>query len=248
MLDAIVMRCLRRRGAERWGSVTELAFALAPFGTQIAARALENAARILPLKDIAQTVPNGRDSVGPFPASARNDLSGSQPPAGPSRPAITAVGVSTSIPGIPSTTRTGIVLGGVSLVLFLIIVTGGVFLSRSRTSQGVADASAASASAVASVGASAAPPPPLAFIPLEPSASAAPIASAEPSGHAVPGGQTPAPQPIVLAPRPLAPATARPVVPPPSSAAPATSGPRPECVPPYKFDASGKKIWKRECV
>ena len=48
-LDAAILKCLQRKRDDRFGSVTELAFALAPFGSTIAARSYENTSRIMPL-------------------------------------------------------------------------------------------------------------------------------------------------------------------------------------------------------
>ena len=75
-LDAVVMKCLRRRPEERYASVTELASCLVPFGTQDAAHAFERTKRILPLggpassRRASERPPPSSFTPTPAPASA----------------------------------------------------------------------------------------------------------------------------------------------------------------------------------
>ncbi len=244
-LDAIIMKCLRRLPEDRFASVTELGFALAPFGTGVATTACASSNRILPL--------SGSSSVSATKSSAKQRKTGG--PRGRSVPSTlegaltvdqrasgrTEAPVSSTLSGpAPSAWRARSrtrVLGTVGVAVGLVValmVIGAAFGPRiwPRRLADPASASPGASMVATSTTSSASPAAPLPTPPA-PSETPGPTASSPRAGPAA--IKVPASPPAIAKPR-TAPSAS------PSSAS------RPSCNPPYDLDEDGKKIWKRECL
>jgi len=258
-LEAVVLRCLRRDECERHASVTELAAALAPFGTAHGRRALENAQRILPLAGAAE-LQRQVATVALPPSSSPAIASPGRIVTGPhvggeaaSAFANTAVPWTTPTAGGLSTqstqaprSRAPFVAGGVFGLLGLVgLLAGGYAMTHRRAgdvgpaSSTPPEATATSTSAViAAPSSSAASAPPSAS-----SAAPAPLASSIAVGSAAAPAIAAAP---AARPRALpVPAPSLPLVPPAASTRP--SLPARNCDPPYTINAAGHHVLKPEC-
>jgi serine/threonine-protein kinase len=245
-LDAIVAKCLRRLPEERFVSVTELAFALAPFGTGVAATACASSNRILPRAAPSSSASSSVNAVSASQALAKQPAplasTVEAPPAEKLDPPI-----SRTLPGLPpwpSAARSGP-------------------LSPSATSPAKPRARLASVLAVGLVAALGTigwltiprlrPAPRPANLEASPSsvvaASTPPTSSTSPSASAptpAPGRETSADTRSGARPA-VSPLPAR-AAPPASAPRTTPSAPHPSCNPPYEFDKDEKKIWKRECL
>ncbi len=220
-LEATVLKCLKRKPAERFASLAELAISLAPFATPRGARTVENTVRILGgPQNVLATIPDVQVQSGPAVhrlgdttvdgrqlqtvGSWADAASGARKPK--RSPALYLL---FALPPI-------VVVGAVALFL----VGRAAPIASPAVALPPASSVAAASSVVAAPSESVAPPP----APTE----AASTASSEP----VP---TVAPKPIATtAPKPKASATPH--------------KPKTRCDPPYEFDATGKKLWKKECL
>jgi eukaryotic-like serine/threonine-protein kinase len=210
-LDPIVLRCLRNRPADRFSSVTELGVALAPFGTAISTRALDNAKRILPLSPTS-TPSIGASSAVPSYAATMPLSSPAVPSSSASSPAVAShatpsnpmqpVGASTAdpwassqanLPSPPSSRGTLIALAALGVVSVLV---GGIGIAKWASARSAhANAVAASASApISSIASSSGTPPdpsPATSVSASTGSEASAIASA--SASASPSGSASAP-------------------------------------------------------
>jgi serine/threonine protein kinase len=119
----------------------------------------------------------------------------------------------------------------------LLLVGGGIWLGKSQGS---------------GTSAGGAPPPTASAVPAAPTAPAV-IVTATPSvtmAVATPSTTPPPVQtlPPITSPPPSTKPGGKPSAKPSASAAPPTAAPKPNCEPPYFFDAQGKKQWKAECL
>ncbi|MEO8799942.1 MAG: serine/threonine-protein kinase, partial [Polyangiaceae bacterium] len=221
-LEATVLKCLKRKPADRFASLAELAVSLAPFATSRGARTVENTARILGgPQNVLATIPDVQVQSGPAVhrlgdttvdgrqlqtiGSWADAASGARKPK--RSPALYLL---FALPLIA-------VVGGLALFLFARrapIVPATVALPP------VTSSVAAASSVGAAPSESAALPP----APTEPvsAASSEPVPTATPTPTAT------------TAPKPKASATPH--------------KPKTGCNPPYEFDATGKKHWKTECL
>jgi serine/threonine-protein kinase len=245
-VEAIVLCCLRRTPADRFSSVTELGAALLQFGGVDAARAFENAARILPAAQHAPVRPQtdvGRGRpLGSAPAVASanqvqtaNPWATSARQAAPKKAPVVAIAV--------------LAAGGLLALTIAIFGTRAFLAHRLATSPAASAALAPSndiapPAPVASTGAPAPEPPPIATAIVTVTAVADSLANAASAP----------PPPVIQAhvpARPVstsAPGPAGPKVTPPAPAPSGAARPRSNCSPPYEFDGEGKKHWKPECL
>ena len=251
-LDAIIMKCLRRVPEERFSSVTELASCLVPFGTVIGASAFENSKRILPL-EASSPPPQLHPQQGSKPPETPGT---SMLPAQPAQPASLPVGPtplfriaastaepwSSSPPSPPlQRSRVPVILGVVALLAAALVAMGIAIFPRA-THQPLADTRTGIVGSPVTANTDPGPSPSSALpsesrVPVD-----APIAQPTPTTITIPATTRPhtTPPPNDVA---GAATTTRPKAP---GLAPAPSA-RPNCNPPYEFDATGRKIWKREC-
>ena len=241
-VEAAILKCLARTPDARFASVTDFGRALAPFGTALAARALENATRILPPSGESPPPTTGAT----LRIAARNEVEEeavlsatlrAPPEVGARLPSSDTVNAVTSSRG--GTTRTTPKKRNLTLAVAALIAAAGLVLfivgPRARAIPGAAATSASSTEP------SVKPPPVPPVSPLAPPSS-------DPLAHA----RTSEP----VSDRPDAPVIAKPRVPailaardaatpaPPPASAPAIPA---GCSPQYTFDGDGKKIWKPEC-
>jgi serine/threonine-protein kinase len=194
-LQAVVLRCLEKDRERRFSNVSELAHALAPFGSRATSRSVERIARILGAASTLDLVPA---SEGPVPANFGSPTQSSWGRTGTTR--------SSSAPLLVA-----------ALAVVLLIGGGAFFLLRAQSS--VAAAPAASSQPVLAELSPSAP----AVVAVLPSAVVAPpVAAAAPKSAApTPARQNavklsaPA-KPVVATPAPI-------VVPPPAPAKPKRS-------------------------
>jgi serine/threonine-protein kinase len=253
-LDAAILKCLRRLPEERYSSVTELAASLAPFGTAIGAGAFANTKRIIPFEASPSPAPSPPPEVERVATQQSAVAAASKAIA---RAPILHIAASTAEPWSttppgpplhgPPGGRLAALLGLGGLVAAALVATVLTVLPRAGP-RAVEPVTAAAAASSASVSLEAAAPPsaassavapPLLLTPIEDAPSSRPTVqqTVTPKANARPHATPPPADPAGGA------EAARPK--PPVVAAPAS--PRPNCNPPYDFDATGRKIWKREC-
>jgi serine/threonine-protein kinase len=193
-LEQVILRCLRRKPEERWPSVTELAHALAPFGSRAGALSAERVARILPV-----AAPPGAATPAPPP---------------PSPEAIAPTQISEGAGRTPASwqSETGARAPRwrpwrrVALALLVPAAALVVFAFARDRPRPPAEAPPTSASMPLAETASVPPPPPVSDEPAHVDASASAVA---------PAPSSPAP-PLASRPRKSAPPSPRPSVAPPS--------------------------------
>lgn len=223
-LDAVIMKCLRRVPEERFASVTELAFALAPFGTSVSVTACASSNRILPL---ASAPPVARvEEAEKIDAPISATLFGPPPPRPETHPSADA----------PRTVRRSLaqqaLLAGLVIALAVI---GWLLVARMRAGT-VPTAPRADVAAAVPLSS----PSVVTTSPENAPQNAAPVLASE-SGAPAPS-QIPAPSSGRTKGAAAPGASARPI------AVVTTKPASPSCEVPYEIDAEGKKIWKRECL
>jgi serine/threonine-protein kinase len=226
-LEAAVLRCVRRVPEERYESVTQFAEAIAPFGSDVALRSLENARRILPL-------PAGRRAAPiavATPAASR--------PVASERIAAessTAEPWSSSPPRAVRKTSSGVMaaLAG-ALVLAVVLVMVIAMKLRLPQEKGTSSALGSTTSTPAVTAAAGTPTIPAAVvIASAPTPTTSPLivaSAAPPTVEAAAGREVSKPRPKATTPT-----------------ASVSKPPAANCNPPYEFDAKGDKRWKAECL
>ena len=231
---ATVMRCLEKDPQRRFASVDELARALAPLTT------LERATPApFPVAIVASTQPRqalpGRQAVqpaatGPVVQTAANwgNTNGEQ-----NKPRRALLFVS-------------LALLGAAVAATTVYVLAAMWSSNNPPSAATATSNAAEREAQAGPPAVSAPTRDVVAPPALPSASASGVVvSGAPAATATADAGPPAPQATGTGKRPGPLPPSPPPTPKPASAPSTTAS---DCVPPYVFDATGKKIWKAQCL
>jgi serine/threonine-protein kinase len=230
-LDAVVKRCLEKDRTKRFGSIGELAQALAPFAPE---GSFTNAARI-------SRVGSGTDPriTGGSAGYAGQALATSD------------AGLGRTDPNQKGKTNMALV-GSLAALGVAVIVGGVIAMSRhgapppesaaaaSQPSQ-IQGAAAAPSSAPVNPGAELAPAPAVAQLGTPSAQMAAAPATPQAAPHGAPAA---APKPGHAAANPPA---ANPPAAAPQAAAPAKPAVKPGCDPNYTLDAIGEKHWKKEC-
>jgi len=237
-LEAVVARCLEREKEARFASVSELARALAEFGSEASRRSVE---RIVGVQALASAAPPDRSSI----------------PVTPSNPAIagtvTATGptilVGASETPKPRRSRAALAIGASALGAAFVAV----ILARGALGPAASTAPSGPAAPSSSVAASAPSPAPstaTAGPSMPPSTSAAaqaPPASSTPPPPAASAPALPAPAGRSTPPHPVVASPASPATTPHPRQAPQGSQPSAACDPPYSIDEAGRKHFKPEC-
>jgi serine/threonine-protein kinase len=195
----VILHCLEKDPARRYGNVADFALALKPFGGRDAALSVERICRILgrPVEPSVAPAPPRPESPGGT-TDARGWAS--------------TQGAATAPEGLPKPFRGAVVAGLVGAVVMLGVVAGGIAWFRSSSSSAAEpsvlnDAPSAAPASKPSLDAVPAKPPEAVPAPtLAPSASVAPPqASAAPSAVAtarpVPARTRPAPGTVKAAPK-----------------------------------------------
>ena len=174
-LEDVILLCLRRKRDERWRSVTVLARALAPFGSQAGARSAERVTRILPDAHLPHVYGQGSGRP-PGPSSAPGEPSPAPAAATGSR---TAASWQSDVGGmrrlrrrVKWTLAALAVCAAGALAVAVVLVRGG------RAGGAAAGASTLASTPVASYGAPSAAEAPTAATPATASAPSASTASA----------------------------------------------------------------------
>jgi serine/threonine-protein kinase len=233
-LEAVINRCLEKDRSRRFGSIGELAQALAPFAPD---GSRSNAVRIARVGSGADPRITGVSAGYPGQAFATSDagLGRTTDPAGGRTTAalvasLAALGVAAIVGGVVVVARHGTEPQPAAAA------------AASQQSQVEAVAAAAPSSPpgnppgaeVAAATSTAAPAPSAAAVVAVPATPpATPHGGGAAPGHQPAHGNTPAANPPAAA---VAPA-----------AAPAKHGVKPGCDPNYTLDANGEKHWKKEC-
>jgi serine/threonine-protein kinase len=232
--EDVVMRCLEKNRESRIQNVGELAVALGPFAPQRALGSVERISRTMSAIGVrsSPSVP-GLQGV---PGTAPGTISGWG----------RTGGARTGTDAIPKSSS-GKVVAIIAAVVGLAAIGGGVvILTRGKspdtqTGAGSGATAAATASAPASV--SAAPAASSAVVAAQPSDALAPLASAssvkppsEPTKPATATGTKPGGNAIHTTPAGSAATHTN------------TTTAKPNCDPPYYFDANGTRVFKKECL
>ena len=240
-LEGVILKCLERERASRFESVTDLGRALAPFGTAVAARALENAKLIVPLGSVRSPPQTSlrldAEDTGSEEAVISATLRAT-PVALPQASTGETENALSSSRGVTAPERRRGV--GVAVGVTAVVAAGALVILAWPARVPVATLGEATSSARA-VSRDAWPTP---------SAVAAPSTSSV--VLALPVRETLAVEPTVPSPsisalprRPTIPNAATPH--PVTSASAVVSSP-PRCVPPFTYDGNGTKRWKPECL
>jgi hypothetical protein len=259
-LEQVVWRCLEKDREDRFASAQILASALAPFAVspKTGLRGREPAVRLAPVTHVSEgkVQLTGIDTTLPMRLAVPESL----PPVAQSAPrgwrtgARVSWGRSQKILGRGARRVWGAAVVGVIVVGALLL-----WLRWSKSSSPANEKISTSADITASTAPPttgslrveqpvAPPPPPAATLAAEPSTSIPTLSftdlpTASPPVFAAPAVRTTAATPLA-SPLPSSPSAA------PASAAvaSATAAPlKPNCDPPYEFDANGNKRWKRDC-
>ncbi|HEY1695355.1 MAG TPA: serine/threonine-protein kinase [Polyangiaceae bacterium] len=238
-IDDVVVRCLEKDREERFGSVGELALALAPFATPEARTSIDAIAGIAGIGPTA-AVPAPLVHAGAVAERAR------VAPLGPRRSGGTvATWGQTQGKRSRSPSRAvgwvaaGLVAAVVSVAMLLVALRPWRLVPATGDGPGVADAPTVGADARAMTSVAATDgsaredaPPPAEVVPpsvtdaARPDGGESPVSAGSTNGTATnrPGGPTPplvSPQPPTV---------------------------RPDCKPPYFYDARGNRVFKTECL
>ncbi len=263
-LEKVLLRALEKDREQRYPTVTDLALALAPYGTEASRVSLTSIESALPAREGASS------PTLPVPASSPKD-SVPEESTGPSRtlamwpdrastlePVDTSLSSSSPETSSPAPGGRKVLLASLAVGLTSLVVIAAVSLSRGPTSP--QPAGSASGLAGSELGAAALRGSSSAAYELAPGPSSRPPESQtaavgnEPIGAAgaVPSGAASAtargtkvkpPGPTVA---PLASEKPKPVASVPSIAV--SPPPAPNCTPPYKLDGNGKHVPKPECL
>jgi serine/threonine-protein kinase len=246
---AAIDRCLQKDRAARFANVGELAVALRPLAPKRARVSVERISRIVGGGMSTAVPPSSEESAKAAPAAGGTRASAGAPAHGSPAQSVSVQTfepqeVLSSVPGVSGFPWKA-VFAGAAVVAALAV--GGVVVSRSGPSA-AHDEGRAGNTSPASVGLVASPPPSVSAPPAAASASPPPApesASAEagaarPTSAAATAVRTaPAARPAAVAPAAVAPAT------PAAQAAPTTAA---TCNPPFRIDAQGNKVFKKECL
>ncbi|MBX3191808.1 MAG: protein kinase [Labilithrix sp.] len=242
-LSHVVATCLRLEAADRFVNMADFADAVAPFGGAHARARVDRIVRTVGM-------PTVRAKYDPETAFAATDVGALRPSreVAPAPPiAVSAkTTLSSSLESLPPGHEIGaarprrVALAVAVPVLLLAIAAAGIVGYRAELFPRRA---ATSSTAVSS------PAPPLLSSEPESAATteappAAPPSASEGPSAIASAAMSSAPAPTTSArPAPTTLPTPR------ASATPADRlAPRTNCTPPFEFDATGKKIWKRECL
>ncbi len=251
-LDAAIQRCLKRFPEDRFGSVTELGAALAPFATAVGAHAFENAKRILPVaeasaREILPPAARGETTSAPHDVVTGNGIaktmsSGPGPIRDGSDSVSTAAPWSSSRDGAPRASHRrwlGVAAAFVMIAAVVAVTSGRVFRRTSTARGSSPDMTIAPQGPTLPVAASA-PVSPSVSPPA--SRSVSPPASTSVSPPASTSvGAPPLVTPSAATAAPRSSTRRRPI------AAPIPTA-KPDCNPPFAIDAKGDRRWKVECL
>ena len=240
--ERVVNRCLMKAPEQRFADVADLAFALAPHAPARAKPGIERIQRTLhaargshaslraEATASAPTLPHGDAGAAPGPVLGAAPVSAAVDPRSPLAQPVAGTSIPWGNPSAAERSRRNFVVGFVAAVV-MAIAGAGLFVSRLSSSSGAAAAPPAPASTGENASATTSPPP--VTPPVTPSVTLSTATAEAPSPPASAAPATPA----------ATPAGAHvPTVPPGPGRA------KPSCNPPFTIDASGTKIFKKECL
>jgi serine/threonine protein kinase len=239
-LESVILKCLEKDRANRYGNVAELSVALLPFGSRRARVCVERISGIIQASGLSK-------SALALPPSPR--IEGR--PADAERPETAASWAQMS--GISNSRRAAV--GGIALVGILAIVAGLALLRRPPTAAPSNGAAPFPAADVPLPSGSLATGAPAGFLVTDDAGAPAPLPPLSPVATApVAATDAGVPRLVIAAPTPRVAtppiAAAPPTAPPAASPAPAPARGTPSlnCKVPFFFDAAGNRVFKKECL